>query len=180
MTTTAINAIAQFIGQAKEARELLEGTMGDVTQEQAVRMPGGKVVSIAANYAHIITSQDFGLHGVLKGTALLIASTWAGKSGLSSPPPFGPGSTIDEWARDAQIDLKALRDYAHAVYEASDEHFGSMTDEDFSRPMDLSAFGFGHQPASFVAVNGWINNVYLHTGEISCLKGLDGAKGYPF
>lgn len=25
---------------------------------------------------------------------------------------------------------------------------------------------------------GWINNVLMHSGEISCLKGLAGAKGY--
>jgi hypothetical protein len=180
MTTTAMNAISQFIGQAKEARDLLEGTMADVVQDQAVDMPGGKVVSIAANYAHVITSQDFGLHGVLKGSTPLIASTWATKSGLSSPPPFGPGSAIDEWARDAKIDLKELCEYAQAVYIAADEHFGSMTDDDFNRPIDLSAFGFGQQPASFIAFNGWVANVYLHTGEISCLKGLEGAKGYPF
>ena len=83
MTTATTNSISLLREQVKEARDFLEGTMSDVTQAQSVRMPGGKAVSIAANYAHIITSQDLGLHGILKGAAALIASDWAGKAGLS-------------------------------------------------------------------------------------------------
>ena len=85
---------------------------------------------------------------------------------------------MDEWARDAKIDLTALREYAQAVYTAADDHFASMTDDDLSRPIDLSAIGLGQQPASYVLKAGWINNVLMHCGEISCLKGLAGAKGY--
>jgi len=179
MTTLTMNASSLLRDQAREAREFLEGTMSDVTQEQAASMPGGKTVSIAANYAHIITSQDFGLHGVLKGTAPLVASSWAGKAGFDSPPPFGPGASLDEWARQTPIDLKALRQYAQAVYVASDEYLASLSDDDLNRPVDLSAVGLGQQPASYVLKAGWINNVLMHCGEISCLKGLQGAKGYP-
>ena len=52
MTTATMNSISLLREQVKEAREFLEGTMADVTQEQSTRMPGGKAVSIAANGAH--------------------------------------------------------------------------------------------------------------------------------
>lgn len=51
-------------------------------------------------------------------------------------------------------------------------------EEELNRSIDLSAVGLGQQPASYVLKAGWINNVLMHCGEISCLKGLAGAKGY--
>lgn len=179
MTTISANTAASlFKQQAKDARDFLEQTISDVTQEDATRIPDGTALSIGANYAHVVTSQDMGL-AMLKGTAPLMATTWAGRSGLSEPPPFGPGSSIREWSLRAKVDLAALRQYAAAVYEASDDYFESMTEPDFTRPVDLSALGLGEQPASFVMLAGWVNNVNMHCGEISCLKGLRGSKGYP-
>jgi hypothetical protein len=177
-TVSATGALSLFRQQVKDARDFLEQTMNDVSQEDAVRIPEGTALSIAANYAHVVTSQDMGL-AMLRGTAPLLATAWAGRAGLSEPPPFGPGSSIREWSTRARVDLPALRRYAAAVYEASDDYFGSITDADFTRPVDLSALGLGEQPASFVMLAGWVNNVNLHCGEISCLKGLQGSKGYP-
>ncbi len=178
-TISAPTAITLFKEQVKDARGLLEGTMADVTEELATWQPGGKAIPIGAHYAHVVTAQDMGLHGLLKGTAPLIASSWAERAGLSEPPPFGPGSPLDEWALKAKISLQQLREYASAIYAATDEYLDTLTENQFSRRLDLSAFGFGEQPASFILINGWINNVWLHCGEISCLKGVQGQKGYP-
>lgn len=177
-TLSTSSAISLFKQQAKFARDFLEQTMSDVQQDGATRIPEGTALSIGANYAHIVSSQDMGL-AMLRGSAPLIATTWANRSGLSEPPPFGPGSSLSQWSRTATIDLGALRQYAAAVYEASDEFFASMGEEDFTRPMDLSGLGLGEQPASFIMLAGWVNNVNMHCGEISCLKGLRGEKGYP-
>lgn len=179
MTNNSANSAASlFRQQARDARDFLEQTMSDVTQEEATRVPEGTALSIGANYAHVITSQDMGL-AMLKGTAPLMGTSWAGRAGLSEPPPFGPGSAIRDWSQRAQLDLQAFRQYVAAVYEASDDYFESMTEVDFTRPMDLSALGLGERPASFVMLAGWVNNVNMHCGEISCLKGLQGGKGYP-
>ena len=178
-TSTSISAAALFRQQVLDARNFLEDTMKDVTPEQAAWNPGGQAMSIAANYAHVVTSQDGGLHGLLKGVAPLMASTWAGRTGFSEPPPFGPGTDLHGWANRVTIDLSALRQYAQAVYDATDEFTARLDDGGLARTLDLSAVGLGQQPASFILNAGWVANVSMHTGEISCLKGLQGAKGYP-
>ncbi len=179
MTTISTNsAVSLFREQVKGARDFFEQTMSDVSQEEATRLPPGEALSIGANYAHVVTSQDMGL-AMLTGSAPLIGTAWAGRAGLSEPPPFGPGSSIRKWSETATINLKDLREYAAAVYAASDEYFGAMTEEDFRRPIDLSGLGLGEQPASFIMMAGWVNNVNMHCGEVSCLKGQRGAKGYP-
>jgi hypothetical protein len=78
------------------------------------------------------------------------------------------------------VDLAALRAYAQAVYKNTETYLASLTEADLDRPVDLSVAGMGQ-------VNvGWILNglVIAHTsnicGEISCLKGIQGARGYPF
>ena len=174
-----MNAVSLIQFLVKEARGFHEGTLKDVTPEQANWQSSGKVMPIAAQYAHVIMSQDMGLHGMLKGSAPLAASSWAGKTGLSETPPIGPGAPLDEWARRVQIDLPALRQYAEAVCVATDDYLSSLTDDDLDRSLDLSAVGLGQQTVAYVLNAGWISNPNLHCGEISCLKGLQGAKGYP-
>lgn len=170
--------IALFRQLVQDARSFLEATVSDVTTAQASWLPGGTAPPINAQYAHIVVSQDMGLHGLLKGIPPLAASSWTGKTGMSElPPPFG--QPWDRWARQAKFDLAKLRSYAQAVYAASDKYFASLTEAEFNRSIDLSAAGFGQQPASFALINGWITNVSLHCGEIACLKGLQGATGYP-
>ena len=174
-----MNAVALLKQQIQESREFFEGTMNDVTAEQARWSPPGKAMPIGAHYAHVILSQDMGLHGLLKGgSPPLAASSWAGKTGVSElPPPFG--QPWDQWARGAQIDLAALRQYAQAICAATDEYLASLSDDDLKRPIDLSAIGLGQQTVAFVLNAGWVFNANMHCGEIACLKGLQGAKGYP-
>lgn len=174
-----MNAVSLLQFLVQDARGFHEETMKDVTPEQANWQPAGKAMQIAAQYAHVIVSQDMGLHGMLKGTPPLSASSWSDKTGLSEMPPMGPGSPLDEWAARVQIDLPSLRQYAQAVYAATDEYLASLSDNDLDRSLDLSAVGLGEQTVAFVLNAGWIANAHLHCGEISCLKGMQGAKGYP-
>jgi hypothetical protein len=163
--------------QFKTGHHFLKGTMEGVTSEMAHWTPLGKAQPLGANYAHILISEDFLINGLLKGAVPLLASTWAGKVGVSILPPQAP--PWNNWAGQVQVELEALRDYGQAVYEATDNYLASLSDEDLDRSLDLSAVGFGQQAL------GWflgilIFNVHTHTGEIACLKGLQGAQGYPF
>lgn len=163
----------------REAYQFLEGTMQDVTAEQAGWSPPGKAMPIAAQYAHIVMSADIGVNGLLRQRAPLAADSWAGKSGVSELPPMGLNAPLDQWAQRVRIDLAALRQYAQAVYGDCEAYLASLTDDDLNRPVDLSAAGFGQQPVVFILSNGLIANVHLHCGEISCLKGQLGLRGYP-
>ena len=79
-----------------------------------------------------------------------------------------------------KIDLASLRSYAREVYAATDAYLVSLTDADLARAVDLSALGLGRMPVKQLVLLALLGNALTHCGEISCLKGLQGAKGYPF
>ncbi|NIQ37353.1 MAG: hypothetical protein GTN81_02010 [Proteobacteria bacterium] len=121
---------------------------------------------------------------MIRGGAPLFASSWAGKIGASEfPPGPDPNSTgfpdWSEWAKKVKIDLAEFRKYAQAVYDATDEYLVSLTDDDLDRPVDLSALGLGERSLGYLLINGIIGNTFTHCGEISCVKGLQGKRGYP-
>ncbi len=174
-----MDIVSLIRSQLQGAHQILEGTMQDVTPEQAHWPPPGKAIPLGASYAHIVMGEDALMNGMAKGAAPLIATSWAGKVGLSDAPP-APGAPWDEWARKVKVDLGQMRQYAQAVFARSDEYVASLKEKDLDRSIDLSGFGLGQQTLGFFIGNLMVQHVNNHLGEISCLKGLQGAKGYPF
>ncbi|NJN93411.1 MAG: DinB family protein [Anaerolineales bacterium] len=180
MSTSAVSLLST---QLKAAHDFLEGTMQGVTAEQARWTPPGLANPLGATYAHIALSEDGIINGMLKGGAPLFVTDWEGKVGLQNLPPMpSPGgsglSSWSDWARQAEVDLPALQQYAQAVYANTEAYLTSLSDEDLSRPVDLSALGLGqHTVASLLSTA--LSNIQWHCGEIACLKGLQGVKGYP-
>ncbi|WP_371865848.1 DinB family protein [Dictyobacter kobayashii] len=130
---------------------------------------------MAATYVHAIASEDVAINTILKGGAPLYASEWSEKNGVSEIQPL---STF-EWARQVRVDLPALQQYAQAVHTATDAYLATLTDDELSRNIDLSSFGLGQMTVGTILnrlVLGHIDNM---CGEISCLKGLQGERGYP-
>ncbi len=178
------NIVSLLRELVKNGNELLEGTMADVTAEQAHWIPPGAAMPIGAHYAHVVLSQDGAVNGVFKGDIPLFAAGWAGKNGVSelppAPDPGKPGfADWSGWSRKVKVDLPAMRKYAMAVYAASDEFLATLSPEDLERPMDLTALGLGKSTMGWVIANGIVGNGFTHCGEISCLKGLQGKRGYP-
>ncbi len=170
--------------QLKGARQVLMGTMDGVTSEQAHWSPPGKANPLGATYAHVLTTEDGVINAMVQGGAPLFASSWAGKVGVSEmapgPSPDQPGlPDWGEWARSVEVDVAALGAYAQAVFAASDEYIASLSDADLDKPVDLSAIGLGERTVGSL-IGTVISNTQWHTGEIACLKGLQGEKGYPF
>ena len=89
-----------------------------------------------------------------------------------------PGDWGD-WPRRVLIDLAALRQYAQAVYAATDDYVASLDDQALGRIVDLSAVGQGERSVGWLLTTGVVTNMLLHCGEISCLKGFKGSRGYP-
>jgi hypothetical protein len=156
------------------AHNWIEGTLADVSNDQAHWQPQGKPNPIGGQYGHVLATEDF-VVTMLKGSAPLMASDYAGKTGMSELPPPAPW---DGWARQVKVDMPAMRGYAQAVYASTNTYLDTISDEDINRPLDLSGLGFGMQTIGF-ALQLLVLNVYSHTGEISALKGLQGNKGYP-
>ena len=165
--------------QYKGAHDLLEATMKDVTPEQAQWAPPGIANPLGASYFHVLGAEDFLLSARVRGTKPLAADAFAGKVGVSEPPP-PPGPGFDEWARRVKVDLAQMREYAQAVYKQTDDWLATLSSDDLDKPMDMSGFGMGEQPISTLVAGIIIQHINNHLGEISCLKGMQGAKGYPF
>jgi hypothetical protein len=169
----AIAFIRQEIGWA---HELLESVIQDVTQEQAEWTPPGNANPLGATYAHAVCAEDAIVQGLLIGQPALFESSWEGKSGVSEPQLF----SNPEWARRVEVDLTGAREYAQAVYAATNEQLDGMDPADLEKIIDLSGQGFGEQSVAWVLTALVISHLNNMVGEISVLKGLQGAKGYPW
>ncbi len=172
--------------QAQMAFQMLEGVMQGVNAEQLHWVPPEGIANpIAAQYAHVVLGKDSAVHHMFKGEQPLYASTWADRHGLSElPPPRSPetGRLPDwsEWARRVRMDLPAFNAYAQAVYASIDAYLASLDDAAMERMIDLSSIGMGERKSGFVLSMILLGDTFSHCGEISCLKGLQGLKGYPF
>ncbi|MEX2159270.1 MAG: DinB family protein [Dehalococcoidia bacterium] len=174
-----MDAVDLIRKQYKGAHDLLEVTMKDVTDEQAHWAPPGIANPLGATYFHVVGAEDFLLSARVRGTQPLAMGGFAGKAGVSEPPP-GPGPGIDEWMRRVKVDLAQVRAYAQAVYKQTDDWLATLSADELDKPMDMSTFGMGEQPISTLVAGIIIQHINNHLGEISCLKGMQGAKGYPF
>lgn len=65
------------------------------------------------------------------------------------------------------------------MYEATDRYLAAVDDAALERDLDLSAVGIGRRTVGWLLAHPMLGNITMHCGEISCLKGLQGAKGYP-
>jgi hypothetical protein len=175
--------ISHIRAQMKSAHWLLEETISDVSDEMGRFALPGKALPIGAAYVHYVTGEDWTVHSLFKGAAPLMAGPWAGRTGVSEPPP-GPGddyaARLEAWSRRVRVDLPAFRTYAEAIYEATDAFLATLTDAELSREVDLSAMGMGKQTVGFILDNAMLGHAHCHCGEISAMKGIQGKKGYPF
>ena len=168
------NAIEVLRAQYSQAFEWLEGTMSGVTDEVLRYKPEGLPSPIAGQVAHIVTGVDFFLIGMAAGRQPLMLGEFAGKSGISEPPPQGAWG---DWGDKVEVDLPQIHEYGKAVFAAVDEYLSTLTDDDLDRKAEFG--GAGEQTVSW-ALNVMLLNTYSHTGEIACIKGILGLKGYPF
>ena len=160
----------------KECYGWLEETMSDVTQEQADWRPPGLANPIGALYAHTVIDVDMVFNMWIRRRSPLIATGWAGRAGLSephAPPPW------HDWAARVRVDLEACRRYARAVHGDLDDCLASLSVADLDQGIDMSAAGEGRRTVRQVIFSVAVRHTSCHCGEIACLKGLQGALGYP-
>jgi hypothetical protein len=175
-----MDAVTSLRQQFQFAHQVLEGTMADVTPEQAHWQPPGIANPLGASYAHVLLGEDGLLNGMTRRITPLFAGEWGPKLGISAPPP-APGENWNAWARSVQVDLAALRAYAQAVFAATDAYLATLTDADLDQVLQFpEGFEFPPQPLGTFLGTILIGHVNNHAGEISVLKGVQGARGYPF
>lgn len=166
--------------QIATARMVVDSTMKEVTQEDCMKAVSGTAHPIGATYAHFVLSEDFIVNMIARGGTPLLMGAFAGKTGISEPPPM-PGTPADQvlaWANRVQVDLQAVREYEQAVRAATDEYLSGASDEELSRKVQFG--NLGEQTISAVVGLAAIVHPSNHIGEISALKGTFGGTGYGF
>jgi DinB superfamily len=184
MSAEENRAVALLREQMKDALRWLDGIAADLTPEDAHWKPPGKALPAGAVYAHVLIALDAVVNRMIKGGAPLFTAEWAGKIGVSEPPP-GPDPQHPgmpdwtAWSRRVTIDLASLRNYAGAVQRSIDDYLATLSDADLGRTIELPAFGRGRVTVGFMLNNAVLGHAFSHGGEIACLKGLRGKRGSP-
>ena len=155
---------------------ILGQVTADLTQEQSDWMPPGTANPIGSLYWHTITFTDLVVHSWGMGQAPLSQRAGWQEKVLVGPGPEEEGGH-SPGMRDVRVDLSALHEYARVVQEAAQNWVSSLTPADLERKIDtpLGELNLGQTLEIFAL---W--HVNAHCGEISALKGCQGAKGYPF
>jgi len=143
------------------AFEVLGLVTADLTQEQADWQPPGIANSITANYSHILAYMDWILEGILIPYD---------DSPFLDPPP-------EIVLQDVQVELSDLHKRAGGLRKAYMDWLSSLTpaDLDMELKTTIGPLNLGKTVELYVV---WHINV--HCGEISAIKGCQGAKGYPW
>lgn len=169
-------------GLTKQAHWLINAVFEDVDDELANRPAPGNANPLGTAYAHVVFSEDAAVNVIFNGGAPLLATTFAGKTGVDKPMPM-PGMVegdMGEWFHTAKVDLSKLRPYAAAVFEGTEQFIEGADDATLDRMLDLSFAEMGER--SLVEIYGMfvLQHCDNFSGELSAIKGAFGLKGYPF
>lgn len=173
-----MNPIPMIREQIKTAHEWFDGTIAGVNDELAHWQPGGNAHPIGSRYAHMVVSEDMMVNGLLKGSAPLFATSWAGKTGLEDPQ--AAFYTTLDWAKGVKVDIDAMKEYAQAVYANTDEYLATLSEDELERTIDLTEQNLGTWSLGAFLLTFVLGHVRDIMGEISALKGVRGLQGYPF
>jgi hypothetical protein len=175
-----MDASALLREQLHDAHAALARTVGGLGDAELAWVPPGTANPIGATFAHVAIAEDVLVHAILQGGAPLLATTWAGRTGLSEPMPMpGPDwGDYPAWARRVRVDIDRLTAYAHAAWDATDAWVASLSEGDLDRVLDLAALGQGPRTVGWAVARLLVAHCDSITGEIACLKGLQGRGGY--
>jgi hypothetical protein len=160
----------------QRAAGLLKSMTADTTYEELHWNPPGTAHSVAATYAHAVLATDWQIHSLFEGETPRFAADWAGKIGISEPQV---AQTL-EWAQTVRLDMSVFQEYAKVVFDEALAYCDGLSEEDLSRPIDVSVVHAGEQPLSWCLRTLVFEHLHQLAGEISAAKGVKGLKGYPF
>jgi hypothetical protein len=161
-----------------DAFDILGQVAADLTQEQADWQPPGIANPIGATYWHTISGADDVAYRWARGQEpLRLREGWDNRVlNVSVPEPAHDGDW-QAYMRGIRVDLPALHAYARVVAEDLQAWLDTLTPDDLEQTLEtpIGEYTLAHLIDLFIV---WHLNA--HCGEISALKGCQGAKGYPF
>jgi hypothetical protein len=170
-----MDGVQALTAAVKASHDWYNGTVADVTGAQANWLPAGNAHPIGETMAHIVHSEDGIVNGMLRGQALIWQRDgWDKKLGIPNMMMHD-----NKGARAFKIDPKSLAAYTQAVQSSTLAWLSSLKPADLERVVDGGG-DIGKMPVAGVLTMLLVGNNFAHTGEISALKGVQGARGYPF
>jgi hypothetical protein len=156
------------------AHMVFNAVVGDLSEEMARhRLPGGMVPPAAAMIAHVLYGEDM-MVGQAFGEPMLIESDgWGATTGILR---VSPAMTPDFLTQE--FNLGGLKQYAEAVFARTNLLLERATSEQLDRRLP-TPIGTEVSAAGYLGGFGVVH-IAEHTGEVSALKGAQGAKGLPF
>ncbi|MCP4535854.1 MAG: DinB family protein [Chloroflexi bacterium] len=144
------------------AFDVLDQVTADLTQEQADWAPPGVASSIGSIYSHLVTHLDFFVREICLGQRFEL---------FAEPPP------PEIMMQDVQVDMSALYERAKKVRAVTEDWLASLSPAvlDVKVETPIGPLNVGQMVEAYI-----IWHINVHCGEISALKGCQGAKGYPF
>jgi len=176
-----MDALTLLQEQLHNARETFESTAADIREEDLHKQPGGKALPLGALWAHLVMSEDMTVQQFLQKQKPLFESDFREKTGVSEPMPAMDenwSTNHEAWANRVKIDLPAFREYEKKVYAQTEKYMTTLTNEDLEAEVDLGAWG--KKTVAYMLYAFIIGHTFSLAGEISAIKGIHGAKGYPF
>lgn len=168
----AVEAVRRTV---HHAHNWYQGTVADVTEAQANVVPAGVTHPIGELAAHIVQGEDRIVNQMLQGKPTIWERDgWSAKLGGMPELVYHDTAT----ARSVKVNPKSLQGYTQAVYASVDSYLDGLQPADLDREVDMGPGG--KMTVADLLTNILCGNTFAHTGEISALKGLQGAKGYPF
>lgn len=153
-----------------------DGTIANVSEDQANYRPEGRAHAIATLATHIQQSEDWFFNQLMKGGETMWETEgWGDKLGLPNVMQMQDGAEVT-----IEGGLERLKPYQDAVRANTAAYLDGLTDEDLDDELDLSSMGVGTMRRADVIANFVLGNTFAHTGEISAIQGVQGATGYPF
>jgi len=156
--------------QFRFVHQFLDIAIADVPPEIAARwLDGATINTIAQVYAHAVVAEDAFVARAQGGPAVLSQDGWGPRLGIKEATL----TQTNDWP-DLDLDLAVVREYAHAVYAATDDFLAAAPEEKLLEEAE--------GPVGRVLVVGdiMLSHVAEHWGEIVALKGVQGLKGLPF
>lgn len=86
--------------------------------------------------------------------------------------PNGPAKGM----ADGPIDMKAAKEYMQATFEAINRYLENLTQGELERTIQITPAL--SRPVSRILSIYTVTHLAEHAGEVSCIKGLRGLKGY--
>jgi hypothetical protein len=163
--------------QLQMTHRMLDQVLAGVTPEHLRAVPDGTINPIISIYAHLVTSEDRLVNlRALERPTVAASGGWAGRTGI--PDSTEPSQPADKGAWCANLNLDVFREYAAAVFAATDDAIANASDAALAREVDMGPMG--KRPAFYYIYGIALYHCGEHTGEIAALKGVHGLQGLPF